>query len=146
MHSTSSEFVPVKSSSSSIGDIAAQWKDPSIKANQFQLNIAGKTFKADPGMDPNGVPVFDGVSNQKVKDCAWQLMQSVGAKDFPAPVTQGGITRYTFKDPDTGASITLRDFSSSASSTGAKWAIDINKHPDFAMSGGKISKAELKFK
>lgn len=130
--------------STSIDDVARQWRNPAIKANQFELEIKGNKFRADPTMDPRGVPVFTGATDKQVKDYTFELMKSVGCRDrhFPEAIVRNGHIRHTYKNQETGVSVTLRSESKSADSTGAKWTIDINKHPAFP----KNSRPEIKFK
>jgi hypothetical protein len=136
-------FGKIISKPSSIEDVARQWNTPAIKPTQFEITIQGKTFKADSKMNPNGVPVIVGASDKQVKNYAFNLMQSIGAKKFPKvthPTGKGEF--YIYKNPDTKVSITLRSESKSVGSTGAKWTIDINKHPNFP----KDDRVEIKFK
>jgi hypothetical protein len=134
----------------SIEDFARQWKDPGIKPTQFEIAIQGKRFKADSNMDPNGVPVIVGASDKQVKNYAFELMQSIGAKEFPKVTSPKGKGEfYAYKNPETKVSITLRSESKSADSTGARWTIDINNHPSFPTKPGrpdKPIKAEIKFR
>ncbi len=126
--------------STSIDDIARQWRNPAIKANQFELEIKGNKFRADLAMDPRGVPVFMGTTDKQVKDYTFELMKSVGCREFPKELNKNGYKYFSYKNPETKVSITLRSESKSAASTGAKWTIDINQHPAFE------KKAEIKFR
>ncbi|WP_051940930.1 hypothetical protein [Stenoxybacter acetivorans] len=76
-------------------------------------------------------------------------MKEIGGNGkLPDAISVGpGKWRHTYKNPKTGQSINLRNFSSSADSTGAKWTIDFSGNPTFGLKpNGKPVNAEIKFK
>ena len=124
-----------------IDDLATQFNNPAVHPKDFQLNINGKTMVADPQLSL-GAPVFKGATDADVMTYFKQL---AGAENMPsAKVVPGKGTVYSIKvteGPSAGSTLTLRDFSTSAQQTGAKWTIDLTTP---SINGGR--RVEVKFK
>jgi len=124
-----------------IDDLATQFNNPAVHPKDFQLNINGKTMVADPQLSL-GAPVFKGATDADVMTYFKQL---AGSENMPsAKVIPGKGTVYSVKvteGPSAGSILTLRDFSTSAQQTGAKWTIDLMTP---SINGGR--RVEVKFK
>ncbi|MGO4797048.1 VENN motif pre-toxin domain-containing protein, partial [Serratia quinivorans] len=124
-----------------IDDLATQFNNPAVHPKDFQLNINGKTMVADPQLSL-GAPVFKGANDADVMTYFKQLS---GSENMPsAKVVPGKGTVYSIKvteGPSAGSTLTLRDFSTSAQQTGAKWTIDLMTP---SINGGR--RVEIKFK
>ncbi|WP_233527649.1 hemagglutinin repeat-containing protein [Serratia sp. PAMC26656] len=124
-----------------IDDLATQFNNPAVHPKDFQLNINGKTMVADPQLSL-GAPVFKGATDADVMTYFKQL---AGSENMPsAKVVPGKGTVYSIKvteGPSAGSTLTLRDFSTSAQQTGAKWTIDLMTP---SINGGR--RVEIKFK
>ncbi|WP_037587727.1 hypothetical protein [Stenoxybacter acetivorans] len=130
--------------------IGMQRQNPTIKTKQIEIYINGeKHIATATGNVPNPVPVFQGVSEADIKEYAARLMKEIGGNGKLPPARDVGKGKiiHTYKNPKTGQSISLRNFSSSADSTGAKWTIDFNRDPVFGLdSKGVGINDEIKFK
>lgn len=128
-------------SSEKIDDLATQFNNPAVHPKDFQLNINGITMVTDPPLSL-GDPVFKGATDADVMTYFKQLS---GAENMPsAKVVPGKGTVYSIKvteGPSAGSTLTLRDFSTSAQQTGAKWTIDLMTP---SINGGR--RVEIKFK
>lgn len=96
---------------------------------------------ADPQLSV-GATVFTGATDADVMTYFKQL---AGLESMPsAKVVPGKGTVYLIKvtaGPSAGSTVTLRDFSTSAQQTGAKWTIDLMTP---SINGGR--RVEVKFK
>jgi filamentous hemagglutinin len=125
-------------------EMARQFSDRSIATSDMTLKLGGRTLTADPATS-RGAPVFVGATDAEV---AGYFRQLAGVDTMPNPspgALAQGKTIYSVKITEgqyAGATITLRDFSTSTTSTGAKWTIDIKGNPA-NMPGNP---AEIKFK
>jgi hypothetical protein len=113
-------------------DIANQFNDRSIAPADMTLRLGGKTLMADPTVSKNA-PVFIGATDAEI---AGYFRQIAGVNSMPVPSLKITSGKYT------GAIITMRDYSSSAEATGAKWTIDIKGNP----AGIGANKVEIKFR
>ena len=127
-----------------LGEIATQFNDKSLPTTNMTLRLGGKTLVADPAVS-QGAPVFIGATDAEI---AGYFRQIAGINTMPTPspaaLAQGKIV-YSTKISEgeyAGATIALRDFSSSATSTGARWTIEIKGNP----AGINANRAEIKFK
>lgn len=124
-----------------IDELATQFNNSSIHPKNFQLNVNGKKIVADAELSL-GAPVFKGATDAEVINYFKQL---AGVEVLP-PVKiiprKGSV--YSVKITEgisAGSTITLRDFSTSAYQTGAKWTIDLTTP---SINDGR--KVEVKFK
>lgn len=124
-----------------IGDLAVQFNDSAIDPKDFQLIINGRTLTTEPEISI-GAPVFRGATDA---DVTAYFKQHSGSENMPtAKVIPGKGTVYSVKiteGPNAGSTFTLRDFSSSAQQTGAKWTIDLMTP---SINNGR--RVEIKFK
>ncbi|AIR62543.1 hypothetical protein LH23_18345 [Cedecea neteri] len=124
-----------------IDNLASQFNNPAIHPKDFQLNINGKTMVTDPELSL-GAPVFKGATDADVMTYFKQL---TGSENMPSvKVVPGKGNLYSVKiteGPSAGSTVTLRDFSTSAQQTGAKWTIDLMTP---SINGGR--RVEVKFK
>ncbi|ADO50554.1 VENN motif pre-toxin domain-containing protein [[Enterobacter] lignolyticus] len=124
-----------------IDNLASQFNNPAVHPKDFQLNINGKTMVTDPELSL-GAPVFKGATDADVMTYFKQL---TGSENMPsAKVVPGKGNVYSVKiteGPSAGSTVTLRDFSTSAQQTGAKWTIDLMTP---SINGGR--RVEVKFK
>lgn len=120
-----------------IDGLAVLYNTKSIQPKDFQISINGKTLKADPQVS-QGAPVFVGATTSEVMSYFRQL---AGVENMPlGKLIPGKGTTYTVKT-ESGAKITLRDFSRTQEQTGAIWTIDII---DNSINRGRT--VEMKFK
>jgi hypothetical protein len=124
-----------------IGDLASQFNDPNILPKDFQLSINGKAMATEPDISI-GAPEFKGATDADVMTYFKQL---AGSEKMPeAKVIQGKGEVYSVKvteGPNAGSTLTLRNFSTSAQQTGAKWTIDLMTP---SINNGR--RVEVKFK
>lgn len=124
-----------------IDNLATQFNNPAVHPKDFQLTINGKTMVADSELSL-GAPVFKGATDADVITYFKQLTRT--EKMPPVKVVPGKGNVYSVKiieGPSAGSTITLRDFSTSAQQTGAKWTIDLTTP---SINGGR--RVEVKFK
>ncbi|URQ59793.1 hypothetical protein LQ939_13595 [Pantoea alhagi] len=120
-----------------IGELATQFNSALVHPKKFKLNINGRIIVAD-AESSLGAPVFKGVTDIEVLNYFRQL---AGLEKLPpAKIISGKGVVYSVKLNDESA-MTLRDFSTSAHRTGAKWTIDLITP---SINGGR--KVEVKFK
>ncbi|WP_416340013.1 DUF6862 domain-containing protein [Pantoea piersonii] len=124
-----------------IDDLASQFNNPSIHPKDFQLSINGKTMVTEPETSI-GAPVFKGATDA---DVITYFKQLTGSEKMPeTKVIPGKGEIYSVKvteGPNAGSTITLRNFSTSAQQTGAKWTIDLMTP---SINNGR--RVEVKFK
>lgn len=124
-----------------IGDLASQFNNSGIHPKDFQLSINGKTMVTEPETSI-GAPVFKGATDADVMTYFKQL---AGSEKMPeAKIVSGKGEVYSVKvteGPNAGSTITLRNFSTSAQQTGAKWTIDLMTP---SINNGR--RVEVKFK
>jgi filamentous hemagglutinin len=117
--------------------LAQQFNDRNIRPSQFELDIGPKVLKADPVVS-KGAPVYSGASTEEV----FQFFKDLGGVDSMPNVktVPGKGDIYVITTPS-GSKFTLRDFSSTAEQSGAKWTIDVI---DPSINGG--NRVEIKFR
>ena len=102
------------------------------------LKINGKTFIEVAGGNGKTVKMFEGVSDAEVK----KLAENLAGKPLQE-VRLGMVWTATAAD---GTIINLRNISSSAGTTGAKWTIELPNSTILTDSKGFPIKLEIKFK
>ena len=132
---------PAGQSQEKLSELASQFNDSAIHPKDFKIIINGKTLSADPSVSI-GAPVYVGASTSDVISYFKQL---TGLAEMPGPKSiagKGDVYAATISSgSNAGSKITLRNFSNSTESTGAKWTIDIINP---AINSGK--RVEIKFK
>ena len=120
-----------------VARLAEMYKKSSLMPKDFTLNLGGSELRTDP-LVSKGSPVFMGASTADVMTY-FQTLGGVNA--MPAARTIPGKGQlYVVSTPE-GATLRLRNFSSSGEATGAKWTIDIVHS---SINGGRA--VEMKFK
>ncbi|MCX2524904.1 hypothetical protein [Larsenimonas rhizosphaerae] len=123
-----------------MNDLIRDFSDKALLPKDFELTINGKVLKADPIVSKNA-PVYVGATDDMVAN---YFMQLAGVEKLPSPkaITIRGQPSevYSLVRSD-GVKLNLRNGSSSAAETGAKWSIDI-----IGVAGIKAPKVEIKLK
>ncbi|PXY94613.1 hypothetical protein DKK76_09100 [Frischella perrara] len=122
--------------------LATLYNNKNLHTKDFTISVNGKTLVTDKDKSVStGAPVFKGASDSDVMTYFKFLS---GVDTMPTvKIISGKGTVYSVKvteGPNAGSSVTLRDFSTSASQTKARWTIDIQR-PDI----NKGRSVEMKF-
>ncbi|KVA01676.1 hypothetical protein WI41_24615 [Burkholderia latens] len=120
-----------------IEDLAAQYNNVALQPKDFQLDLGGKVVKADPAVSI-GAPVYGGATTSDVMGYFKKL---AGIEEMPAAKVVAGKGEVFTATTESGAKITLRNFSTSALQSGASWTIDVI---DPSINSGR--RVEIKFK
>lgn len=130
-------FTLLAQSKGEVARLADMYNKASLMPKDFTLNLGGSELKADP-LVSKGSPVFTGASTADVM-AYFQTLGGINA--MPAARTIPGKGQLYVVTTPGGATLRLRDFSSSSEATGAKWTIDIVHS---SINGGRA--VEMKFK
>ncbi|OTQ04228.1 hypothetical protein B5S43_05320 [Gilliamella apicola] len=105
--------------------LATLYNNKNVHPKDFTISINGKILVTDKSVSA-GSPVFKGASEVDVMTY-FKLLSDVDTMPTAKIIPRKG-TVYSVKiteSPNAGSSVTLRDFSTSASQTKDKWTIDI---------------------
>lgn len=105
-------------------DLVRQFSNKALPPKDFEVTINGEVLKADPVVSKNA-PVYVGATDSMVAN---YFMQLAGVERLPpskAITIRGQPSEvYSIVRSD-GVKLNLRNGSSSAAETGARWSIDV---------------------
>ncbi|WP_279716405.1 ankyrin repeat domain-containing protein [Chelonobacter oris] len=141
--------IAVRTQYNLINQFREQFNNSKIHPREMKLSVNGKIFYADKKLS-EGTPIFSGLSNKQIE----QLFKDIsGINKLPTGKTILGTKTlngdmgivYPVKPTDgllKGATVNLRNFSTSQNESGEKWTIEIISKDKNIFK----NKTEIKFK